>query len=65
MYYAYYDYRLEYNVDSNGSKLQIYNMLKDCELPFEGNAIQKIQAVYYAGKQTEILFRYRVRREKE
>ncbi|MCP9257101.1 hypothetical protein DINM_000335 [Dirofilaria immitis] len=40
--------RLEYNVDSSGSKLEIYNTLKDSELPFEGNAIQKIQAVYYA-----------------
>ncbi|VDK83126.1 unnamed protein product [Litomosoides sigmodontis] len=61
----YKQFMLEYNVDSSGSKLQIYNMLKDCELPFEGNAIQKIQAVYYAGKQTEILFRYTVRRERE
>lgn len=65
IFYSYYNYRLEYNVDSNGSKLEIYNMLKDSELPFEGNAIQKIQSVYYAGKQTEILFRYRVREEKE
>lgn len=38
-------------------------MLKDSELPFEGNAIQKIQAVYYAGKQAEILFRYKVKQE--
>ncbi|KAL3986389.1 hypothetical protein ACH3XW_42550 [Acanthocheilonema viteae] len=57
----YKQFMLEYNIDSNGSKLEIYNMLKDSELPFEGNAIQKIQAIYYAGKQTEILFRYKVR----
>uniref|UniRef100_A0A0R3RQM6 ERAP1_C domain-containing protein n=1 Tax=Elaeophora elaphi TaxID=1147741 RepID=A0A0R3RQM6_9BILA len=61
----YRQFMLEYNVDSSGSKLEIYNMLKDSELPFEGNAIQKIQAVYYAGKQTEILFRYKVRQERE
>uniref|UniRef100_A0A915Q504 BTB domain-containing protein n=1 Tax=Setaria digitata TaxID=48799 RepID=A0A915Q504_9BILA len=58
-------FMLEYNVDSKGSKLEIYNMLKNSELPFEGNAIQKIQAVYYAGKQTEILLRYKVGQEKE
>ncbi|KAM3716458.1 Chaperonin GroEL [Dirofilaria immitis] len=61
----YKQFMLEYNVDSSGSKLEIYNTLKDSELPFEGNAIQKIQAVYYAGKQTEVLFRYRIEQGKE
>ncbi|CAG9532514.1 unnamed protein product [Cercopithifilaria johnstoni] len=61
----YKQFMLEYNVDSNGSKLEIYNMLRDSELPFDGNAIQKIQSIYYAGKQTEILFRYKVKKKKE
>uniref|UniRef100_A0A8R1XP48 Uncharacterized protein n=1 Tax=Onchocerca volvulus TaxID=6282 RepID=A0A8R1XP48_ONCVO len=61
----YRQFMLEYNIDSNGSKLEIYNTLKDSELPFEGNAIQKIQSIYYAGKQTQLLFRYKIKQERQ